>query len=319
MNSGIPLFFVATLAMLLIPTMETVAESTFEATAIADTTQAMIAEPVKLTITVSFPTEWTLERPHFENQIGDWQVVDRTESTRETADQQRWECELTLESYAPGAQRFPAVTLTLYSAAETADDGPVRAQRFRKLTSAPVPVRIVSSRNPWEWNTELRPIYDEVWLPWTWRQTLILLGAILLLAVAIALTRRFVDRLQTRALSHRHLGDELERLHEDWLHDAYSNRAALVRLATLFRRWLSAHDHERGAHRTTEEWEEWLAARQDSSRASGAISVLHQADRLNYAGVDPTLDDIRECFARVRAVMLNEDSFELEPENVGGE
>ncbi|QDU80778.1 hypothetical protein Pla110_25130 [Polystyrenella longa] len=280
-------------------------EEKFIFTVTASQHEVKIAEPVRLAFTAHIPTGWELAPPLLPEDFGDLHLINSTESTSHLAEQTIWTQQLILEGYAGGEHRVPAITLLLYSLplnGEPQPGQPTSAQRVRQLTSNPLLIQVRSSRSSFLGGNKLRPIYNQVSLPWTWRRTLGTILVLICIALSIWLVRKFVESLQKRATSHRRLQNDLAQLNDDWLRNKITNSATLVELVVLLKQWLYTRDPGLQVERTTTEWKHHLQTQPDNSLniESVATTIFALADRMNYVGIPPSTSDLHSCFQETR-------------------
>jgi len=280
-----------------------------------------IAEPLEVTLRAAAPLGWQILPPVTPT---DWQglrVIGSTETTEQTNDQMVWTRHVTVEGYEAGRKTISPLEVTfapprLPSPSGRAAGGEGGRQNAlnreakapklepRKMKSAAAEIYVRSALGLFESGTELRSIYDPVAVPWSWRQWTMAAGGSVLIVGCGWLVVRWVNRFHDDdgSLSRRGLLGELARLKEAWLRGRESDRETVVAASEIARRWLRWRQKAGTIHRTTDDWAA-LVRHWNVATIAPIMDVLGLADRVKFAQVEPTLDEVRESLERVRQVM----------------
>jgi hypothetical protein len=285
-----------------------------------------IAEPLELTIRAIAPSGWQILPPVMPADLPGMRVIGSTETTEQTQDRIVWTRHVALEAYAAGRKTISPVEVTF---APPRFDREVKAEsslpagrlavpphprpsaggrgepqkvETRMMKSAATVIDVRSALGLFESGSELRPIYDPVALPWTWRQWAMGAGGAALIVGCGWLVIRWVNRFHDddRSLSRQSLLRELARLKEAWLQGSESDRETAVAASEIARRWLSWRQGIT-IHRTTDDWAA-LVLRSNVAIAP-IVDILGLADRVKFAQVEPTLEEVRDSLERLRQVM----------------
>jgi hypothetical protein len=286
-----------------------------------------IAEPFELTVRATAPSGWRIVPAAMP---ADWQglrVITSKETTEQTSDQVVWTRHVTVEAYEAGPKTISSLEVTFApppSNHEVKAESSGPARRFegppharsagrgepqngeaRHMKSASTVIHVRSALGFFESGTELRPIYETVAVPWTWRQWTMAAGCSALIVGCGWLVVRWVNRFhdEDKSLSRQSLLGELARLKESWLRRRESDRETVVAASEIARRWLGWRHGTVTIHRTTDDWAALVGQWNDVAIAP-IVEVLRVADRVKFAQVEPDLDEVRECLERLRRVLL---------------
>jgi hypothetical protein len=262
-----------------------------------------IAEPVELTIRATAPPGWQILPLVMPAEWQGLRVIGSSETTEQRENQTVWTRHVKLEAYEAGRKTILPVEVTF---APPRLDHEVKAGKVepRKLKSAASVLWVRSALGLFESGTELRPIYDTVSVPWTWRQWTVAAGCAALIVACGLLVIRWVNRFHDDpgSISAQFLLRELVRLRESWLRDRQSDAATVVAASEIARRWLRWRQGAVMTHRTTGDWaavvRHWKVA-----AIAPVVDVLSLADRVKFAQAEPTVDEVRDCLERLRQVM----------------
>jgi hypothetical protein len=261
-----------------------------------------IAEPLELTIRATAPVGWQILPPVMQ---ADWQglrVISSNETTKQTKDQVVWTRHVTVEPYEAGPKTIAPIEITF--APPRFDQALAQKVEPRKVKSAAKVIRVRSALGVFESDTELRSIYDAVAVPWTWRQWTMATGCSALIVGCGLLVIRWVNRFHDDdgSLSRQGLLGELARLKEAWLRGREGDRETVAAAAEIARRWLRRRQKAGTIHRTTDDWAA-LVRHWNVTAITPIVDVLGLADRVKFAQVEPTLDEVRESLERLGKVM----------------
>jgi len=269
------------------------------ANVILEPARAQIGEPVVVTLVVERPSAVAVEIPKIEPGVqGSWMFTEALGTRREQkpgapgtlVETTAWRA-FALE----GGTASPVldVSFTVDGAAQkitAAGAAPEIAPGLREGEDAPRPPK--DFREPVEWTGG--------------GMRLVALGiATLLLAaawVALLVVRR--RKLRARPTSSASPADELQRLAAD-ARDSGANRDVVFALTRIARGAVDAATSESRAARTDQEWLALVSndARVPESARTAAIRLVERAERVKYAGEEPTRFATDEALADARAIV----------------
>lgn len=262
-----------------------------------------IAEPAELIIRASAPPGWQILPPLTPAEWQGLRVTGSSETTLHNGGQIVWTRHVTLEAYEAGRKAISPLEVTFVPPRLGHAVAPPKVEP-RKMKSAAAVISVRSALGLFEGGTELRPIYDTVAVPWTWRQWTLAAFCAALIVGCGSLVFRWVNRFHDDAggLSRQSLLGELARLNESWLRERASDAATVVAASEIARLWLRWRQGALTTHRTTEDWAA-LVRQWNVAAITPVLDVLSLADRVQFAQTDPTFDEVRECLERLREVM----------------
>jgi hypothetical protein len=262
-----------------------------------------IAEPLKLTIRATAPCGWQVLPPVMPGDSQGLRIIGSNETTEQTPEQIVWTRHLTIEAYEAGRKTISPLEVTF---APPRFNHEIKAQRSeaRKVKSVAAEIYVRNALGLFESGTDLRSIYDTVAVPWTWRQWAMAAGGLALIVGCGLLIIRWVNRFHVDdgSPSPQLLLRELARLKEAWLRGSECDRETLVDASEIARRWLRWRHGAVTIHRTTDAWAALVGDWNDVAIAP-IVDVLALADRVKFAQVEPTVDEVRGSLERLRHVM----------------
>ncbi|HEV3021263.1 MAG TPA: hypothetical protein VGX76_02305, partial [Pirellulales bacterium] len=173
----------------------------------------------------------------------------------------------------------------------------------RTLATEAAVIRVRSALGLFETRNELRPIHGAVAVPWTWWQWGLATGCLVVIVGCGVIVVRWVNQFhEDGRLSRATLLRDLARLNEAWLQGSANDGETVAAASQIARRWLWWREDALAIHRTTEVWAARLE-RRGAAACAPLVDVLRLADRVKFAGAEPTLDDVRESLAHVRQVI----------------
>jgi hypothetical protein len=265
----------------------------------ASQNEVEIAQPLELTISATAPQGWTILPPPLLAKLIDLRVVNSSEESERIGSQVIWTRHLTIESYAPGRKTIGPIEVT-FAPPQFGHDA---ISQPRTLATEAAVIRVRSALGLFETRNELRPIHDAVAVPWTWWQWGIATGCLVVIVGCGVMVVRRVNRFHDDGrLSRQSPLRDLERLKDAWLKGNTSDGETVAAASEIARRWLRCREGALTIHRTTEVWAARLQ-RRGAAACAPLVDVLRLADRVKFAGAEPTLDEVRESLAHVRQVI----------------
>ena len=260
---------------------------------------AQIGEPVVVSLVIERPSAILVEPPKIEPGVKDsWVFLEALGTRREAKpdapgtliETTSWRA-FALESEA----QLPTieVSFTVDGAPQkilATGPAPLVAQALQAGEDAPRPMK--GFREPVEWTGGgLR---------------LVVIGSVLFALLGGALAFRIVRRrrLRARPVPLPTAADELERLTAD-ARDTAANRDVVFALTRIARGAVDAATAENRASRTDEEWLALVSndTRIPESARSAASRLVERAERVKYAGEQPTRFATAEALADARAIV----------------
>lgn len=266
-----------------------------------------IAQPLEVTITATAPRDCEIWPPPLplamSLEMPDFRVIDSNDETELRGGQIVWTRRLVLEAYAPGRKTLAPLEVAFVPPHFDEQAGAESPQILTLETEA-IPVRVRSALGLFESGSELRSIYAEAAVPWTWRQWAMLLGGLVVGVGGAAFVVRWVDRFHDDSgrASHPSLLRDLQRLREAWLLGSASDEETVAAASDIARRWLQRREGAPQIYRTTAGWA-GRVQRGDAAAEAAIVEVLRRADRVKFAQAEPTLDEVRDSLEQVRLVM----------------
>lgn len=256
-----------------------------------DTAEIRLGDPVTLRLRVVRPASSRSLFPEPPEELGSWVVRSRSAPTTRAAaggfevDERRYE----LASYALDAGPVPALEVVVVAGADTA-----------RLSSPPIPMRIVSARDPEEGDA-LRAIKPPMAIPGG--IPLWLAGVLAALAAALAawIVSRFLRSRDSPAPASAppppapvDYEREFARIAESGLLRRGAFKLYYTRLSEVMRRFLEDRLSVDGLDRTTSEIAADLRrapAPPDAGTREGIIGFLEAADLVKFARAEPPLPE----------------------------
>lgn len=252
-----------------------------------DTAEVRLGDPVTLRLRVERPVSSRSLFPEPPEQLGSWVVRSRSAPTIGAGpagvevDERRYE----LAAYDLEAGPIPALEVLVIAAADTA-----------RLSSSPIPMRIVSARDPEEGDA-LRDIKPPMAIPGGIPLWLAGLLAALAAVLAAWLVSRFLRRPDKPAPASRPAPPapvdyerEFARIAESGLLQRGALKLYYTRLADVMRRFLEDRLSVDSLDRTTSEIAADLRrapAPPDAGTREGIIGFLQAADLVKFARAEP--------------------------------
>lgn len=294
-----------------------------------DRSDVKIAEPVTITVTARAPKSWRIQLPQVPRNFGPFKVTEQTSRRESDAMSNVATVLIRVEAYAPGTHRLELDPVTFVPTSAEGDVStdvtvvPSRAAQGATADGAsevvvtrlasPISVRVRSAISMFG-SPRLRSINGKVFVPWTWKQWLLV---VLLVGGGGWLVRQIQRHLHLQR--EPDLGTPeglllaLDRLDEERLSSRRDHREVVLQAAELVKKALMLADNA-GIHRTTSEWLRRLAFTSRAqvarttvyrdSTSDAVVTVLKAADEIKYAGVDAAMEDSRRCVEEARGVIV---------------
>ena len=270
-----------------------------------------IGDPIRYTLSVvSSPSAGVIFPDYSSGLLGDFEIGETGEKTREEEGEKVWEKYYLLQGFETGESSLPAALVTVHY-----PDG-----REEKLESSPLGITVKSLLDPSVPEPDIRGIKPPVGLPVSYRWVLYLIGGILVLAALVLLLIKKVFRRKEKAVPppplrspHEIAYEQLSRIKNENLPGRGLIKEYYTGISGVARRYLENRFGLRAPERTTEEFLHNMATTAFLTvPQQDLVGVfLAECDLVKFARYGPTESEINGVYdAAVTLVDQTKRDFE---------